>query len=192
MTPTQQKARLYYLENRERILANAKTRPLAPGRREYEKAWRASHKADQAGKKATWYQAHREAELEKRRQSYLCNAAKRKQQAKEWAAKNPEKRREHKDRWRVANPDLTHLYRSIRRAQEWGVEHAPYSRTEVFSLHQGICHLCGLGIDADLKWPNTGSYTVDHVIPVSLGGDDVLENVAPAHLGCNASKSNRV
>jgi 5-methylcytosine-specific restriction endonuclease McrA len=37
------------------------------------------------------------------------------------------------------------------------------------------CHLCGL----------PGATTADHVVPRSLGGQHTLENLEPAHAGCN-------
>lgn len=44
-----------------------------------------------------------------------------------------------------------------------------------------VCHLCGFD----------GSDSVDHVIPVSKGGTDDIENLRPAHLDCNRKKYNK-
>lgn len=49
------------------------------------------------------------------------------------------------------------------------------------------CSLCGKPIDYTLKWPDPGSFTADHVVPLSLleKGDPArqsLANLAPAHL----------
>ena len=33
--------------------------------------------------------------------------------------------------------------------------------------------------------------SVDHIVPISKGGDNVLENIQLAHLRCNVIKSNR-
>jgi len=35
------------------------------------------------------------------------------------------------------------------------------------------------------------SASLDHIFPLSLGGDHVRENVHAAHLRCNISKNNR-
>ena len=43
------------------------------------------------------------------------------------------------------------------------------------------CHLCGL----------KGATTADHLIPRSKGGPDTIENLRPAHLGCNSSRGDR-
>ena len=53
------------------------------------------------------------------------------------------------------------------------------------------CRLCGTPVDSLLEWPNVMSGSVDHIVPVSMGGDDSPENLQLAHLGCNIRKGNR-
>lgn len=55
-----------------------------------------------------------------------------------------------------------------------------------------ICHLCLGAIQKELNWPNGQAGSVDHIIPVSHGGDDSPENLAIAHLTCNTSRKNRL
>lgn len=54
-------------------------------------------------------------------------------------------------------------------------------RQKVMAKHKGICHLCE-GPYAD---------TIDHVVPVALGGSDHPDNLRPAHTSCNSSKGAR-
>ena len=56
-----------------------------------------------------------------------------------------------------------------------------------------VCHICGYPIDKSLKFPDPQSFSVDHIEPFSLNAELRLarENLAAAHLGCNASKGNR-
>jgi 5-methylcytosine-specific restriction endonuclease McrA len=54
-----------------------------------------------------------------------------------------------------------------------------------------VCHLCGLGIDMSLRFPNPFSKSFDHVIPLSKGGAHTLNNIKLAHLRCNIRKGNR-
>jgi 5-methylcytosine-specific restriction endonuclease McrA len=70
----------------------------------------------------------------------------------------------------------------------------PYNELQVISLYGGNCHLCGLGIDfmATRKCGNEGwesGFHVDHLIPLSKGGEDTLENVRPSHAVCNLQKA---
>ncbi|WP_457149575.1 HNH endonuclease [Mycobacteroides abscessus] len=53
------------------------------------------------------------------------------------------------------------------------------------------CHICGTEIDYDADHLDPMSFTVDHIVPVSKGGADTLENKAAAHRRCNRIKSDR-
>jgi len=44
----------------------------------------------------------------------------------------------------------------------------------------GMCALCGKPMGNDV--------TLDHVVPLALGGEDHWENVQAAHGGCNRTK----
>jgi 5-methylcytosine-specific restriction endonuclease McrA len=43
------------------------------------------------------------------------------------------------------------------------------------------CHLCG----------GPGATTADHLVPWSHGGPNTLDNLEPAHHGCNSARGNR-
>lgn len=51
------------------------------------------------------------------------------------------------------------------------------------------CHLCNEPIDYDADWLHPLAFTIDHIIPVTKGGADRLENLAAAHRKCNRDKS---
>jgi 5-methylcytosine-specific restriction endonuclease McrA len=54
------------------------------------------------------------------------------------------------------------------------------------------CHLCHAPIDLTLKFPHPYSFSLDHYIPQSKGGDVwALDNCLPAHLTHNQSRGNR-
>ena len=58
---------------------------------------------------------------------------------------------------------------------------------------QEICGICGQPVDKSLKFPHPLSPTVDHIIPVSLGGHpSALSNLQLAHWYCNRQKSNKL
>lgn len=54
-----------------------------------------------------------------------------------------------------------------------------------------VCHLCGLGVDRNLYWPNVEAGSVDHIIPVVKGGTDAPVNLALSHLTCNVARGAR-
>jgi len=58
------------------------------------------------------------------------------------------------------------------------------TRARVFLDADGICHLCGLRIDAPKQ-----RWEVEHVKPLSMGGTDDRVNLRPAHVECHAVKT---
>lgn len=53
------------------------------------------------------------------------------------------------------------------------------------------CHLCGERVDGTLHGHHRRAATIDHLIPISRGGNHVAENVALAHRCCNSARGNR-
>jgi 5-methylcytosine-specific restriction endonuclease McrA len=55
------------------------------------------------------------------------------------------------------------------------------------------CWLCGHDIDYQADHRDGASFTLDHAVPLSRGGD-LLDpaNARPAHRRCNSAKGNRV
>ena len=56
-------------------------------------------------------------------------------------------------------------------------------RAELFIKHNGICHICKDKILGDERWE------IEHIIPISLGGEDGGDNLAPAHQSCHSGKT---
>lgn len=52
-------------------------------------------------------------------------------------------------------------------------------RVKVFNAAGGVCHLCGMKIDAGQEWD------VSHAIPLAIGGQDDFSNMLPAHRRCH-------
>lgn len=60
----------------------------------------------------------------------------------------------------------------------------------------GICHICGKKVSDRVKFggsrgkgeDRTMYPSVDHIVPISRGGEHVWSNVKLAHLSCNAKK----
>lgn len=50
------------------------------------------------------------------------------------------------------------------------------------------CHLCGRPIDYTLPPGLPGSFEADHRLPVALGGESTLDNLAASHRACNRAK----
>lgn len=56
---------------------------------------------------------------------------------------------------------------------------------QLHARDSGRCHLCGKAVDIKKRqWPDGAS--VDHIVPVSMGGSHTWDNVALAHIECNS------
>lgn len=53
-------------------------------------------------------------------------------------------------------------------------------RVRIFTIHGGICHMCGVKIDG-----TRDRWEVSHDIPLELGGADDDQNRKPAHYKCH-------
>ena len=66
-----------------------------------------------------------------------------------------------------------------------------YSDIDVFERDGWRCHLCGQFVSKDISRTDPMGATVDHLVPLSLGGDDDAANVALAHRRCNGLRGVR-
>lgn len=55
-----------------------------------------------------------------------------------------------------------------------------------------VCALCGMPIDKTLKHPDPMSISIDHIIPVAMGGRSTIDNLQATHLICNQSKGKKL
>ncbi|MFF3128519.1 HNH endonuclease [Streptomyces sp. NPDC057908] len=78
-----------------------------------------------------------------------------------------------------------------RRAAKRGGVSEPYTLLQIAERDRGRCGLCGQRVLMAAKVPHSKAPTIDHVVPVSEGGDDTRANVQLAHFRCNSVKGAR-
>lgn len=78
--------------------------------------------------------------------------------------------------------------RKLRRARTWDGVTDP----AIFERDRWRCWICGKRIGKKLRYPHPRSASIDHEVPLSLGGDDTALNKHAAHLGCNVARGNRI
>lgn len=88
------------------------------------------------------------------------------------------------DCWRVVRRKV----KSKRRATIRGRAHEPYLRTAIFDRDRWRCQLCGKRLKPSETYPHPDAATIDHVLPLAAGGDDVAANVQAACAHCNWHK----
>lgn len=92
---------------------------------------------------------------------------------------------------RAYNNARAKRYGYARRARHAGVPRYSVNRPAIMERDGWRCGLCGGAIERALSYPHPQSATLDHVIPLALGGAHAPENLQAAHLICNQVKGPR-
>ena len=112
------------------------------------------------------------------------NRDRRRSQKYAWAEANYEKSREI-DRRTKRNNYVRRKQENLRRRAWLAGAHGSHTQEEWLAMverYGNICLCCFKSV----------SLTRDHVVPLSLGGTDYIENIQPLCLSCNARKGNRI
>lgn len=115
------------------------------------------------------------------------------EQYREYDRQHQRKRLEAVGHWRVVYPERAARYDALRRArvQAATVTAAAFAPRDVLARDGWACQLCRRPIDPAIPWPDPRSPSIDHIVPLSRGGQHSLANVQAAHLGCNSAKGDR-
>lgn len=191
--------------NQEKILKDFNLEPRA------KDGHRANCKVCKAKSDKDYKLRNKEKVKERLHKYYLAHSDKAKQASKLWQQKNPEKVKEIAKRSRKKNPDTAR--KAVRKwtklnpeyKKEWIAKNplkgAEYNRTrrckisgsvgrilaseweELKTQYDHRCLRCGVKENLpDIK------LTIDHVVPISVGGDNIIENAQPLCKSCNSSK----
>jgi 5-methylcytosine-specific restriction endonuclease McrA len=117
--------------------------------------------------------------------------------SRSWREANRDKSNESTRKWRKLNPDKTLERKRRRKAARLGNRVEKYTDRQVLEKYGMACHICNEAINflAPRKAGINGwqrGFQVDHVIPLSKGGSDTLDNVRPSHGLCNMIKSDSI
>lgn len=135
-------------------------------------------------KKVKKWKIENPEEVKRRRiVTYLKKRQENIQSAIEWGRKNKEKRKTAKDKWRAKNKPLTNHYSKNYSYREKGADGSHSLEEYQLKLQQfkGVCGYC--------KVRKAG--TKDHIVPLSKGGTNYIDNIIPACVSCNSSKRDK-
>lgn len=142
-------------------------------RREYARRY-GTENAEQVAKfKRAWYEANKD-EIARRNREDPARMA---------------RRREVGRRQRERHRDVLAERQRRRRVDKLGLT---IELVDLDALWTGVCGICDRPMDASLVWPDPFSKSIDHIMPLSLGGTHERHNLQWAHLRCNISKGARV
>ena len=157
----------YYARNREKVKARRRQRYQEDPARELER-------------NAEYQRTHPE----------IVNAISRR-----YRANHPEVGSTYAKRWREANPDRVSVRNREaahrRRARMRGAVVEQFTDLEIFERDGWICGICCAPIDSMIGWPEPEAPSIDHIKPISKGGNHTRDNVQASHLRCNWRKGGR-
>ena len=108
---------------------------------------------------------------------YRQNAA---AKARRMHHKHRDARLENARRWKAANPGKCLEYTKKRNARLANGSYTAEEWAKKLSEYAGTCHWC--------KQPISDGVVTDHLIPVSRGGRNTIDNIVPSCHSCNQSK----
>ena len=141
----------------------------------------------------------REREVQKRYRDSRTEEQRerRKSRMSDWRTANAEALLEYARQYRENNREKTRAWDRERRARLLNVASEPYTEKDIVAAHGTCCHICKDEIDFSaprlqgIEGWQLGLH-LDHKVPISTGGSDLIENVFPAHAVCNLRKSVRL
>ena len=142
---------------------------------------------------AVHYQKNKTKINAKYKKYYEANKEKIKEYLREYNKENNEKLTAQKREYYQKNKDAHQAAMRRREIAKRGTRVEKYTTQDVLDKWGTSCHICNEEID--LTAPRSPRFKgwqrglhLDHVVPVSKGGTDTLDNVKPSHALCNLNK----
>ena len=120
---------------------------------------------------------------------------------KKYYEANKEKMREYNKAWKLNNPEKYAEHNRTkehrRRARKFQNGTEEYTEQIIIETYGTNCHICNqpINLEAPRRVGTEGwelGLHLDHVVPLSKGGDDRIENLRPTHGMCNLKKTDTI
>jgi hypothetical protein len=174
----------------------AKTVFCQPCKKAYSKYQKQRYQKDPKKfilKSAIWTAENRDKSNDAKKKWLENNKEKHAKSVSNWQSNNKEKVNEIGRNWAKSNIDKIRRKNHRRRATKKNVISEIYTEQQIIEKYGKYCHICSELIDFNAprnpgkdKWEK--ALHIDHLIPISKGGPDTLENVRPSHAICNLRK----
>ena len=153
---------------------------------EYNRLYRQTHREEEVKRHWRYRQNHKAQS----RKYYQANKTKRKEYRRNYRKTHKAKIRKQIKQYAKTHSGVIQAVRIRRRARRFGGAMIDiFTNEEIFERDNWICGICGKEVDKDLKYPGRMCASLDHILPLSRGGNHTRDNVQLAHMKCNQIKS---
>lgn len=129
------------------------------------------------------YAKTREKKLARERELHAADPERRRSRDRKRYLMRREQQAEYLREWKKRNRERVNAYEYTRRAKGKGSPEAEFiDRVEIYERDGGRCHICRHAV-------SRSDFTLDHLIPLSKGGNHTVLNVAVAHRKCNSQRA---
>lgn len=181
---------------------------------EADKKSHAKHREKRIAKMKVYYEENKDWFLEECKKYRSENKEKIAEYKKDWAKRNRERKSEQERRWRENNPirnsemkkkwyreNRDRVYSNLlkRRSQKHFVRFEGLRRIQILERDNWTCRSCGVrvhdrsegGNENRHLWDDEFKAHLDHIIPISKGGDSTPENIQVLCRTCNLRKNDK-
>lgn len=161
--------------------------------------WRGRNKEYIQRKGELYYRENKEKILKKVKSYYRENTEKVMKTKKLYLENNKVVIAERKRKWARNNKEKIYEYGLKRRSRKHFVQFEGVARRKLLDRDNWTCRQCGVkvhdrsegGIKKSYLWNDEFKAHIDHIIPLSKGGDSTLENLQVLCRTCNLSKGDK-
>ena len=176
-------ARRYGRENPKKVKAYRAANRKCRGAQ--TKAWRKDNREKVRSYAKQYRQDNKESTKQYQRDYHKANCEVLKAKRQQYNAENSDKIADSQRRYRKENALKVYSKNAKRRALLRGAKVEQVDYDTIYLRDKGVCGICGSVICR-------GEMTLDHIIPLSRGGEHSAVNAQVAHLSCNSSKGNKL
>lgn len=153
---------------------------------EKERAYREENTDKQQVRSKLWREQNPERHALNARLWRIANLPRALGNQRRWRTENKERFREMCKRWRDRNPEKQRAIMFNSNSMRRGIRNRLLKSGDISAMvasQAGRCIYCKCGI--------TKTFDIDHIVPVSRGGDNLLENLQILCIRCNRSKKDK-
>ena len=154
---------------------------------EKQRAYRAENIEAQKARSRLWREQNPDRHALNAKLWRLANLPRALENQRRWRAENHERFRMLCKRWRERNPDKQRAIMFNSNSRRRGIRNQIIKSMQLYKMisdQSGLCVYCKVSVE-------DSAFDIDHIIPISRGGDNSINNLQILCISCNRSKKDK-